>query len=1046
VSNASRVTVDFMAANARKMQVEELQLRTNGLEVLVAILRSLGASINLQSSSSGQRIVLDEVKSGKSVTETQKPLENSLSSPSSNADDDNLPFNIVETFDKKLKNQEEIEMGILRFNLSPMKGLKYLNSHGHLEFTPKAVSQFLIQYQDKLDKTAVGDLLGREKEYENGFCYHVLGEYVDSMDFSRMAFDQAIRYFLYGFRLPGEAQKIDRIMEKFAERYYLQHKDQFASADMAFILAFSTIMLQTNLHNPAIKDDKRMTKEQFIKQNKGISADGELSDELLASIYDHIAAEPISFAPDVKKSKKDDNAFVVFQSLSDRKKKDAFNMERKEMVRVGEALIRQSKKRNSTFVTKVATNDESYVKPMFEIVWPPVVGVLSHLLESFDDARIIELSILAIQFAIGLSCRLDCAIARNTFVNAVAKFTSLDTVKEMKHKNILCIKLILSIALTDGDYLDESWTQVLQCISMLSRLQTLTNNLQNDEIYLSELNTVVGNDGSRLSKKSLKSYGDRYNMNSSISDPFSKLFVGPSKAETNRLLEEANAELISKDIDPVLIDKIFLNSVNLSTQSVIHFVRSLCEVSMLEISTSNTVSIIRGRENYYDLHIPRTFSLQKIVEVADYNMNTRLRMEWTSIWKLLEEHFTSVGLHDNKALAMYAIDSLKQLSIKFLQKDELSNFNFQRLFLKPFESIIAGTMSLEIRDLVLRCIDIMIKACATNIRSGWKTIFSIVGIAAAQSSADVASIAFDIMERLMKNNFDLLVNDFVELLNCLAAFVSSGHTQLSLRALPHMEVCSDYLARTTVPTIDKRVSDEFENENVEMVEQQAVFRFWWPLFLALSTRVSDVRAQVRIQSLEILRSILFKHGQIFSSQTWGVIFKGVLFPIIDSAKVDCSQGNSSEKSADNQSWVGSMAYLVLRSYSDLYLCFKHKDSDLVLLSDILFVFENCVCNEVKLLSTTALQVLRQLIFSLGQQSSCVEKTLDPRHINMILSILRNCVLRNMVFNYEGMGSLSISHEQIPVEIQSAFNGRARSNQNSGTVITPYGTGFVVQVD
>jgi brefeldin A-inhibited guanine nucleotide-exchange protein len=95
---------------------------------------------------------------------------------------------------------------------------------------------------------------------------------------------------LAGFRLPGEAQKIDRIMEKFAERYYLQNREVFASADMAFILAFSTIMLQTNLHNPAIKEDKRMTKEQFLKQNKGISADGELPEDLLCEIYDRIAA------------------------------------------------------------------------------------------------------------------------------------------------------------------------------------------------------------------------------------------------------------------------------------------------------------------------------------------------------------------------------------------------------------------------------------------------------------------------------------------------------------------------------------------------------------------------------------------------------------------------------------------------------------------------------------------------------------------------------------------------------------------------------------
>ena len=119
-----------------------------------------------------------------------------------------------------------------------------------------------------------------------------------------MKFDMAIRAYLSGFRLPGEAQKIDRIMEKFAERYYLQNRGTFPSADMAFILAFSTIMLQTNLHNPAIRDDKRMTKEQFIKQNKNISADGELSDEMVVEIYDRIQAEPISLNTDNKLAKK----------------------------------------------------------------------------------------------------------------------------------------------------------------------------------------------------------------------------------------------------------------------------------------------------------------------------------------------------------------------------------------------------------------------------------------------------------------------------------------------------------------------------------------------------------------------------------------------------------------------------------------------------------------------------------------------------------------------------------------------------------------------
>lgn len=158
-----------------------------------------------------------------------------------------------QNFSRKQKVQEEIELGILKFNLSPKKGLAFLASLGHVEMTPKGVAKFLLQYKDKLDKTVVGDYMSKEREYDNGFCVRVLHEYVDSLDFSSMKFDEALRAFLSGFRLPGEAQKIDRVMEKFAERYCAQNKSIFPSADMAFILAFSTIMLQTDLHNPAIR-------------------------------------------------------------------------------------------------------------------------------------------------------------------------------------------------------------------------------------------------------------------------------------------------------------------------------------------------------------------------------------------------------------------------------------------------------------------------------------------------------------------------------------------------------------------------------------------------------------------------------------------------------------------------------------------------------------------------------------------------------------------------------------------------------------------------
>jgi len=51
------------------------------------------------------------------------------------------------------------------------------------------------------------------------FNKEVMYAYVDMMDFRSVDFVPSLRKFLEGFRLPGEAQKIDRLMEKFAARY-----------------------------------------------------------------------------------------------------------------------------------------------------------------------------------------------------------------------------------------------------------------------------------------------------------------------------------------------------------------------------------------------------------------------------------------------------------------------------------------------------------------------------------------------------------------------------------------------------------------------------------------------------------------------------------------------------------------------------------------------------------------------------------------------------------------------------------------------------------
>ena len=79
--------------------------------------------------------------------------------------------------------------------------------------------------------------------------------YVDLIDFHKKDFVPALRLFLSGFRLPGEAQKIDRMMEKFASHYCSTNPEQsiFATADAAYVLAYSVIMLATDLHSSQVR-------------------------------------------------------------------------------------------------------------------------------------------------------------------------------------------------------------------------------------------------------------------------------------------------------------------------------------------------------------------------------------------------------------------------------------------------------------------------------------------------------------------------------------------------------------------------------------------------------------------------------------------------------------------------------------------------------------------------------------------------------------------------------------------------------------------------
>ena len=131
--------------------------------------------------------------------------------------------------------------------------------------------------------------------------------YIDALDFTGLELDEALRLCISRFRIPGEAQKIDRIMEKFAEIFCINNRGVFPSADTAYVLSYSIIMLQTNLHNPNIKPEQKMKKHQYFVQNRGIASGRDLSDDYLGGIFDRVLATPFTLkdSDEVRFSKKE---------------------------------------------------------------------------------------------------------------------------------------------------------------------------------------------------------------------------------------------------------------------------------------------------------------------------------------------------------------------------------------------------------------------------------------------------------------------------------------------------------------------------------------------------------------------------------------------------------------------------------------------------------------------------------------------------------------------------------------------------------------------
>jgi len=190
-----------------------------------------------------------------------------------------------------LKTTKARKDAVLKFNTKPKLAIEYLREHANMTnlCSPEDFSGWLYEWIEKLSKKKIGEFLGGAGEYEKEALRCFLGYH----DFTDLSIDGGLRQLLKTFRLPGEAQVIDRILEAFATRFATCNPNKYSSTDCIYILSFSIIMLNTDLHSSSIPEHKKMTLEEFVRNNRGIDDGNDPPRALLEEIFENIKRDEI---------------------------------------------------------------------------------------------------------------------------------------------------------------------------------------------------------------------------------------------------------------------------------------------------------------------------------------------------------------------------------------------------------------------------------------------------------------------------------------------------------------------------------------------------------------------------------------------------------------------------------------------------------------------------------------------------------------------------------------------------------------------------------
>ncbi|CAI4058360.1 hypothetical protein SKDZ_04G3830 [Saccharomyces kudriavzevii ZP591] len=935
----------------------DFALKMVSLNCIVSVLRSLSSwahkalnpnpnsanKVTLNTTSSGPQESRSSLNNDVASNDDIKPSyedeeSRSLSSQNIDADDPTQFENL------KLRKTALSEC-VFFFNNKPKKAIPLLIQKGFLkDDSPNSIAKWLLKTEG-LDLAAIGDYLG-EGDDKNIAIMHA---FVDEFDFTGMSIVDALRSFLQSFRLPGEGQKIDRFMLKFAERFVDQNPGVFSKADTAYVLSYSLIMLNTDLHSSRIKN--KMSLQEFFENNEGIDNGRDLPREFLEGLFNEIANNEIKLISeqhqamltgDTNLVQQQQSAFNFFSSRD--LTREAYNQVSKEISSKTELVFKNLNKNKGSPGIYYAASHIEHVKSIFETLWMSFLAALTPPFKDYDDIDTTNKCLEGLKISIKIASTFRINDARTSFVGALVQFCNLQNLEEIKVKNVNAMVILLEVALSEGNYLEESWKDILLVVSQMERLQLISKGIDRD--------TVPDVAQARVANPRV-SYESSRSNNTSFFDVWGKKATPTELAQEkhhNQTLSPEISKFISSSELVVLMDNIFTKSSELSGNAIVEFIKALTAVSLEEIESSENAST------------PRMFSLQKMVDVCYYNMD-RIKLEWTPLWAVMGKAFNKIATNSNLAVVFFAIDSLRQLSMRFLDIEELSGFEFQHDFLKPFEYTVQNSGNTEVQEMIIECFRNFILTKSERIKSGWKPILeSLQYTARSGTESIVLKTQLLVSNDIVTNHFENVFSQedaFSELVGVFREITKNKRFQkLSLHALESLRKMTQNVADICLYNESK--TEEERKHNNTLLRGKDIFQdVWFPMLFCFNDTIMTAEdLEVRSRALNYMFDALVAYGSKFNDEFWEKICKKLLFPIFGvlSKHWEVNQFNSHD---DLSVWLSTTLIQALRN---LIALFTHYFESLnKMLDGFLGLLVSCICQENDTIARIGRSCLQQLI-------------------------------------------------------------------------------------